>query len=193
MKSVIAEFEQGSEWDSVMLFFGLLLIICGFLSTYDMEFWQASDRLLIPLVIAGVSLVLLNLFLRFVRPKLKVTLFEIQDDLLKICPIRNFQFSGWTARNPVTIEISEIVSIKAHDFYSIGTKAGMYWVCVELKNNQVIEFHFESARLLNEVIDFVKIRLPGVELELGRGWDKTAGALTLERTIIQIHMLSYDY
>ncbi len=164
MKSVIAEFEQGSEWDSRLLLFGVLIVIGAFISTYETDIWEGTDSLLFPLLVIGASLVALDILLRLMRPKLQVTLFEAREDLLKVRPIKNIQFSGWVANDPIKIEISEISNVKAYDFYNVANKAGMQWVCLELKNKQVIEFHFNNPGLLTEIIEFVKTALPTVEL-----------------------------
>lgn len=169
MESVIAEFEQGSEWDSRMLFSGVLFVIGAFVSTFNTEIWEGNDSLLVPLLAIGVSLVALNIILRIKRPKLKVTLFQIQDDLLKICPVKNLQFSGWVTGKSVMVEVSNISNVKAYDFYNSGNHAGMYWVCVELKNKQVIEFNFDNPGLLKDIMKFVKNTLPSVELEVDPG------------------------
>lgn len=166
LKSVIAEFEQGSVWDAALLFSGIILVISGFLFTYDTDIWKGSDRLLIPLIAIGLSLVILDIFLRVFRPKLKVTLFEIQGNELKISPIKNLQFSGWLAEEPVAVPITDISNVKAYDFYNHGNKAGMYWVCLELKNKRVYEFNFDNSQLAKEIIDFVRISLPDVELKV---------------------------
>jgi hypothetical protein len=166
LKSVIAEFEQGSKWDSRLLFFGVLFVICAFLSTYDTDIWQGSKHLLLPLSAVGVSLVIVDVILRIIRPKLKVTLLEIQGNQLKICPIRNLQFSGWLAGDPVTVSIDDIAGAKAYDFYNHGNKAGMYWVCLELKNQRVYEFNFDNSHLAREIIDFIRNTLPDVELKV---------------------------
>ena len=164
MQSVIANLEQGSEWDSRMLFFGVLLVFTAFISIYDTGIWRATDKIFIPLLALGMCLVILNIVLRVLRPKLKVTVFEIQDDLLKICPIQNLQFSGWVAKEPIMVKITDLSMAKVYDFYSHGNKAGMYWVCLELKNRRVIEFNFDNHQLVNEIIEFIKSMLPSVEL-----------------------------
>ena len=147
-----------------MLFFGVVFIITAFATTFEIDAWQASDKFLIPLLTIGVSLVLLNVFLRIVRPKLRVTLFEVQDDRLKICPVNNIQFSGWVTKKPVTVDFSEISSARAYDFYNSGTNAGMYWICLELKNRHVIEFNINNLDLVKEIIEFLKSSLPGVDV-----------------------------
>jgi len=164
MKSVTAQFEQGSVWDPRLLLFGALLIIGAFVSSIESDIWKGTDSLLFPLLAIGVSFVALDILLRLVRPKLKLTLFEARDNLLKVRPIKNIQFSGWVASDPVKIEISAISNVKAYDFYNVANKAGMQWVCLELKDNQVIEFHFDNPDLLAEIIEFVKTALPTVEL-----------------------------
>ena len=62
MKSVIAELEQGSKWDSRMLLFGALFVIAAFLSIYDTELWNSNNKLFLPLLIAGLFFVALNIF-----------------------------------------------------------------------------------------------------------------------------------
>ena len=158
--SVVAELEQGSVWDPGMLFSGVALVITAFASTFETDIWEADDRYLIPLLTIGVSLVLLNVFLRIIRPKLRVTLFEIQDDLLKICPVRNIQFSGWVTKKPFTVDISEISDARVYDFYHSGTNAGMYWICLEFKNGHVVEFNLDNFDLVKEIIEFLRHSLP---------------------------------
>lgn len=164
MKSVIAEFEKGSKWDFRLLLFGVLLVTAAFVSAYETDLWEGTDSLLLPLLAIGAFLIALDILLRLVRPKLKVTLFEVRDGLLKVRPVKNLQFSGWVANDSISIEISDISNVKAYDFYKVATKAGMQWVCLELKSKRVIEFHFDNPALLTEIIEFVKISLPGVEL-----------------------------
>ncbi|MEW8507458.1 MAG: hypothetical protein AB2598_12190 [Candidatus Thiodiazotropha sp.] len=125
MKSVIAEFEQGSKWDSRLLFSGVVFVIIAFLFTYDTDIWKGSDHLLIPLGAIGISLVIFDILLRVIRPKLKVTLFEIRGNQLIFSPVKNLQFSGWLAEDTAVVSISDISSFKAYDFYSHGNKAGM--------------------------------------------------------------------
>ena len=77
-----------------MLLSGVILVLTAFVSTFETELWSGNDRLLLPLLTVGVAIVILNILLRILRPKLRVTLLEISGDLLKICPVRNLQFSG---------------------------------------------------------------------------------------------------
>jgi hypothetical protein len=166
MQSVTAELEQGSEWDAVMLLSGVLLVIAAFLSTHTTELWKASDKLLLPLLSAGVFLVILNIFLRLVRPKLKVTLIELKDGLLRIYPTKNLQFSGWVAKEPIELDIAGIYRAKAYDFYSHASNSGMYWVCLELRDGRVIEYRFNDLDLIKEIIEFIRSSLPEVELDI---------------------------
>ena len=95
-----------------------------------------------------------------------VPILEVEGNVLTVHPIRNVQFSGWVADDPVSVDIAELTGIKAFNFYSVGNKAGMQWVCLELGNRKVIEFHFETPDLLARTIDFVKSSLPEVELTM---------------------------
>ena len=166
MQSVIAELEQGSEWDSRLLFFGVLFIISAFISTYETELWKASDKLLLPLLITGVSLVILNIFLRAIRPKLKITLIETKGELLQIYPVKNLQFSGWVVLEPILIEVSKLLKVKVHNFYTPATGSGMYWVCLEFSNKQVIEYNFNNYKLVKDLINYFNRNLPQVTLDV---------------------------
>lgn len=147
-----------------MLLSGVILVLAAFASTFETELWGANDSLLLPLLAVGVSLVILNIFLRIIRPKLRVTLFEIQGDLLKIRPVKNLQFSGWVAKSPVTANVADIASVEAHDFYSHGTHAGMYWICLELSNGRVIELNTDNEGLVKEVVRFFRSVVPDVDI-----------------------------
>jgi hypothetical protein len=136
------------------------------ISTYKTEFWHASDKLFLPLLIIAILLLALNLCLRLVRPKLNVALFEVKEDWLIIHPVKHLQFSGWIACNPIEIGTHEIATAKIYDFYSHGTNTGMYWICIELKIGRLIECRINDYSAVKEVIDFIKIMLPWVELNI---------------------------
>lgn len=147
-----------------MLLSGVVLVLAAFVSTLETELWGANDSLLLPLLTVGASLVILNIFLRIIRPKLRVTLFEIRGDSLTICPVRNLQFSGWVSLSPVTVSLADIASVKAYDFYSHGTHAGMYWICLELSNGQAIELNTDNEGLVKEVVRFFDNVVPDVDI-----------------------------
>ena len=144
----------------------MLFVICAFLSTYDTDIWKGSEGLLMPFGAVGVSLVILDIILRIFRSKLKVTLFEIQGNQLKVTPVKNLQFSGWLAEDSVAVPVADISIVKVYDLYNHGNKAGMFWVCLALKDKRVYEFNFDQSQLAKEIIDFVRINLPDVELEV---------------------------
>ena len=164
VQAVNAEFERGTAWDAVMLLFGVLFVIAAFLSLYETDIWTVEDGLFLPLLTIGVAFVILNICLRIVRPKLKVTLFERQGDSLKVCPVRNLQFSGWIAEAPVTLDIADIVSIKIYDFYSQATKAGMFWICLERSNQRVIEINTDNDDTVKDAIAFFAGTLPEIDM-----------------------------
>ena len=149
-----------------MLLFAVLSLIGAFLSNVETDIWNTSERLLLPLLLVGSGLVVTNIVMRLLRPKLVVTLFEIDGEILKIRPVDNLQFSGWVARDPVAIEISSVTRARVFDFYNSANTAGMYWLCLELADGRIIEFNFVDPGLPAEIIEFVKNALPRVELEL---------------------------
>ena len=95
MDTVTAEFEQGSRYDALLLFTGVALIITGFLTLNDYDFWESRDDLSVPISGLGFGLIILNVALRFARPKLKLDILSKYDDTLLIQLPSNIQFSAW--------------------------------------------------------------------------------------------------
>ena len=110
----------------------------------------------------------MNIVARLLRPRLKVCIFRLEDHVLHIRPVKNLQFSGWVAHDTVSIEVSEIASVRVYDFYSPGTKAGMYWVCIEFQERRVIEYNLEDQSVVRNIVDFFKAELPQIDLDIDK-------------------------
>lgn len=163
---MIAEFEKGSEWDSRVLLLGVVLVISAFASTYGYGLWAATDTLFVPLLTAGVALTVLNIAVRFLRPRLKVCLLRLDGEYLEIRPVKNLQFSGWVALNPVVVKASDVVRVNVYNFYTPATGAGMYSVGIELKDRKVIEYNIDRHSLVKEILAFFETTLPQVSLNI---------------------------
>jgi len=166
MSSVIAEFEEGSQWDSRVLLLGIFLVISSFASTYGYGPWAATDRLFVPLLTAGVALVALNIAVRFFRPRLKVCILKLDGEFLEIRPVRNLQFSGWVALDPRAVRASDVARVNVFNFYTPATGAGMYSVSIELKDRKVVEYNLDSLSLVQEIVAFFETALPEVSLNV---------------------------
>ena len=166
MASLSAEFEQGSMWDSRVLLLSVVLVILSFASTYEFELWEQTDRLFIPMLSAGVLLVIANIVARLRRPKLNVSLVRVDGESIEICPVKNLQFSGWVVLDKLAVAVSDIAIVRAHDFYNPGTGAGMYWVCIELQDRRVVEYNLDDRELVRDILDFFDAELPGIELDV---------------------------
>ena len=111
-------------------------------------------------------LVVINIVARFLRPKLSVCIFRLEDQILHIRPVKNLQFSGWIALDTTSVDVSEIASVRVYDFYSPGTKAGMYWVCIEFRDRRVVEYNLEDQSLVRQIVDYFNAELPQVDLDI---------------------------
>jgi len=169
-KSVFTELEKGSRADPLMLFVGVATMILGFLTMYDMDFWEGRDDLWGPFAAAGSSIIVLNLLFRFARSKLTVNLLTDNGNKITIRLPTNIQFSGWVDDQCAKAEKSEIKAVKIFDFRGRTTAGpvGMFWVCFEFHSGRIIEGNIDGgdAEVIPEIIDFVRLRLPNVNLVL---------------------------
>ena len=172
MPSLNAEFEPGSKWDSRTLFTAVVLLILSFASTNEFPLWDQTDRFFLPLLLGGVLLVFMNIVARLLRPKLSVCIFRLEDEILHICPVKNLQLSGWVALDSISIEVSEIACVRVYDFYSPGTKAGMYWVCITFLDRRVVEYNLEEQGLVREIVDYFNAELPQIDLDIDKSVQK---------------------
>lgn len=166
---VHVELERGSKIDPVMLLLGVSTMILGFLTMYDTDIWSAREDLWAPIAGAGAALVILNLLVRIVRPKLAVDLLTDKGDRIMLRMPKNLQFSGWVNDQQIEVGKSEIKTAKVFDFKthtSTGT-AGMYWISFELKSGRILQSHLEDGAVIRQVIEFIRARMPQVDLIVG--------------------------
>ena len=168
MCKVVAEFEKGSQVDSVMLLAGVALIIAGFLTLSDTDLWQARDDLWKPISIFGCALVVLNMLLRIFRRKLTVELLTNHTDSITIQPVKNLQFSGWIKQSAIQVNKKSISSIKVNNFYNPSSGAGMYWVCFSFMGGSVVELNIDDNRIVNDILLFARKYIKDVKLLIGQ-------------------------
>ncbi len=167
MDSVHAELERGSKWDARILAIGFSIIVLSFVSTFDSDLWEQTDRLFVPLLLAGVSLVLLDVILRLFRPKLRVCVLRREGDSLEISQIKNLPFSGWVSLGTTVVQTPDIVTVRVHNFYTMAAGATQYWVAIELKDRKVIEFNLGSPELVTDMLSFFESSMPEVPIDIG--------------------------
>jgi hypothetical protein len=168
MDTVTAEFEQGSKYDALLLFTGVALIITGFLTLNDYDFWESRDDLWVPISGLGFGLIILNVALRFVRPKLKLDILSKYDDTLLIQLPSNIQFSAWVNDHIKETKISDIKSIDVSDNRRTTHHGpvGMLTVGFDLSSRQYIEGNIDDPLIVKDIILFAKHHLPGVPLHM---------------------------
>ena len=167
MQAVHAELERGSQWDARILATGFLLVVLSFVSTFDTELWEQTDRLVAPLLVVGVSLVLLDVVLRLFRPKLKVCILRRDGDTLVIGRIKNLPFSGWISLGTTAVEMTDVVTARVHNFYTMAAGSTQYWVAIELTNRKVVEFNLGNPELVQDIVRFFETSMPGVPIDVG--------------------------
>ncbi len=166
MDAVHAELERGSEWDARILAIGFLLVVLSFVSTFDSELWEQTDRFLVPLLLAGVSLVLLDVILRLFRSKLQICILRREGNSLQIGRIKNLPFSGWISLGTTVVETKDIVTVRAHNFYTMAAGSTQFWVAIELANRKVVEFNLGDRELLRDMLSFFESSLPEVPVDI---------------------------
>jgi hypothetical protein len=167
---VSAQLEQGAKYDYLMLLSGIAIIAAGVLTLRNIELdgmvlWERRDDLWLPIVLAGVSLCILNLILQVVRPKLLVNLLEINAKDVTIRLPRNLVFSGYTDNRWETVQRTEIKTAKVFDF---RTNTGTFWISFELNTGRIIEgtLHGGDGDVIPEIVGFIRDWLPDVDLVL---------------------------
>ena len=171
MTTVIAKLHKGSKTDPTILLLGILIIIAGFLTMYDTDFWKSSKNLWQPITLLGCIILATNKLTQKFRSPLNINLLTNNDNSIIIEPIKKIIFSGWVIEPSVDIEKTDIKSIKIFDFYDSGipapglpAAAGMYWVCFELNDRSIIEFDLNNYETIKEIIYFVKNNIQEAEL-----------------------------
>ena len=167
MDAVHAVLERGSKWDARILAAGFLFVVLSFVSTLDSDFWKQTDRLFLPLLLAGVSLVLLDVILRLLRSKLHVCILKREGDSLEVGRIKNLPFSGWTSLGTTVVKMPDIVTVRVHNFYTMAAGSTQYWVAIELADRQVIEFNLGSPDLVKDMLSFFESSMPEVPIDVG--------------------------
>ncbi len=167
METVHAELERGSKWDARILAIGCLLVVLSFVSTFDSDLWEQTDGLFVPLLMAGISLVFLDIILRLLRPKLRVCILSREGESLEIGHIRILPFSGWVSLSTTVVETQDIVTVRVHNFYTMAAGSTQYWVAIELKDRRVIEFNLGKPELVKDVLSFFESSMPEVPIEIG--------------------------
>jgi hypothetical protein len=168
MNAVTAEFEQGSKYDPLFLLGGIALIITGFLTLNDYDFWESRDDLWAPISGLGCGLILLNVALRLFRPKLKIDILSRYDDMLIIQLPSNRQLTTWINDQIKEVKISDIKSIDIYDnrrTTHLGP-VGMLTVGFHLNSRQYIEGNIEDPKIVRDIILFIKLHLAEVPLHM---------------------------
>jgi hypothetical protein len=166
MNTVTAEFEQGSKYDPLLLFAGIVLIITGFLTLNDYDFWESRDDLWAPISGFGCALIILNVALRLIRPKLKIDILTDHDDVLLIQLPSNIQFSAWVNDQNKEVKKYNINSINISDHRrrsNVGP-VGMLTVGFDLGSGKYIQGNINDPTIVKNIILFAKKKLPGVPL-----------------------------
>ena len=136
MTTIIAKLQKGSKTDPTILLIGILIVIAGFLTMYDTDFWKSSKYLWQPITLIGCIILIANKITQKIRSSLNINLLTNNDNSIIIEPIKKIIFSGWVVEPSINIEKTDIKSIKIFDFYDQGiptpglpAATGMYWVC----------------------------------------------------------------
>lgn len=168
MDTVTAEFEQGSKYDPLCLLTGVALIITGFLTLNDYDFWESRDYLWAPISGLGCGLIILNVVLRVIRPKLKLDILLKQDDTLLIQLPSNIQLSAWVNDQVKEAKISDIKCINVSDNRRTTHHGpvGMLTVGFDLSPCQYIEGNIDDPLIVKDIILFAKHHLSEVPLHM---------------------------
>ena len=168
MDTVTAEFEQGSKHDPLFLFAVIILIIIGFLTLYEFDFWNPRNDLWMPLSGLGCALIFLNVTLRLLRPKLKIDLLSDNGDMILVQLPSNIQFSAWINEHGLEVKKTDIRKINIFDFRRVSTvgPAGMFMVRFDLHNGKIIEGSINDIGIVKNIIEFIRRKLPNVTLHM---------------------------
>ena len=168
MNTVTAEFEQGSKRDPLFLLAGIALIITGFLTLYDFDFWKSRNDLWMPLSGLGCALIFLNVALRLSRAKLKIDLLSDNGDTIQVQLPSNIQFSAWINEYSHKVKKSDISKINIFYFRHVSTvgRVDMYMVRFDLYNGQIIEGSIDDIRIVKNISEFIRSNLPNVTLHM---------------------------
>jgi hypothetical protein len=169
MDTITAELDKGSTLDPYILLLGILVILFGFLTMYETDFWSARSDLWGPIAGVGILIIISNFFIRLFRSKLLVELLTIKNGKVIINFPKLIQFSGWVNGQTIEVEQSDVKEVKVFKFNMYVSTApyvvpGLYWVCVILQSNQIIECRLGEKKDIKQIISFVKHDLPHTEL-----------------------------
>jgi hypothetical protein len=171
MDKVTAELPKGSKYDPIILLVGIVIIVGGFLTMYETDFWGSSNNLWQPITSIGAIILVVNYFSRFFRPKLRIELLKNSSESIIIHPVQKVLFSGWLKKSPLNLTKSYFKSFKS---FHIGGSAisapgipvaeGNHWVCFEFADRSIIEFHLPNYETVKNICSFVQTNLPNVEV-----------------------------
>jgi hypothetical protein len=169
MDTITAKLDKGSTLDPNMLLLGIFIILCGFLTMYETDFWSARSDLWGPIAGIGILIIISNFLISLFRPKLIVELLTIKNGKVSINFPKLIQFSGWINGQTIEVEQSDVKEVKVFKFNMYVPTApyvvpGLYWVCVILQSNQIIECRLGEKEDIKRIISFVKHDLPHTEL-----------------------------
>ena len=169
MDKITVELDKGSSLDPYMLLLGILVILFGFLTMYETDFWSARSDLWSPIAGVGILIIISNFIIRLFRSKLIIELLTIINGKIIINFPKLIQFSGWINGQTIEVEQSDVKEVKVfkYNMYmptSPYVVPGLYWVCVILQSNQIIECRLEEKKDIKRIINLFKHDLPHTEL-----------------------------
>jgi hypothetical protein len=148
----------------------VIIIIGGFLTMYETDFWNPRKDLWQPIVSVGVIIFALNIISRFFRSKLNVELLKNSTDKIKISPIDKVLFSGWLQKPSFNVDKTHFKSLKSFYFSGSGSAPGIpgadgkHWVCFEFNDRSIIEYHLPDHEIVNNILKFVGANLPDIKV-----------------------------
>lgn len=122
MEIVTAELPKGSKHDPVILLIGIVIILVGFVTMYETDFWSSRNDLWPPITSIGAIILVVNHFYHFFRPKLHIELLKNNPESITIIPVQKVLFSGWLQQPSLNLEKCYFESFKSF-YISGGTPA----------------------------------------------------------------------
>jgi hypothetical protein len=171
MEIVAIELPKGSKHDPIILLIGIVIIVGGFLTMYETDFWEPSDNLWQPIASFGAIILVVNLFSRFFRPKLHIELLKNKPESIIINPVQKVLFSGWLRKSSLNIDKTYFKSFKSFCIGGSGISApgvpvaeGKHWVCFEFTDRSIIEIHLPNYETRKNISSFVQANLPNIKV-----------------------------
>ena len=170
MEIVTAELPKGYKHDPIILLIGIVIVVGGFLTMYETDFWKPSNNLWQPITSIGAIILIINYFSRFFRPKLNIELLKNNSESIIIKPVQKVLFSGWLEKPSLNLAKTYFKSFKSFYIGGSGISApgvpvaeGKHWVCFEFTDRSIIEFHIPNYETVENICNFVQANLPNIE------------------------------